>query len=678
MMNNNSRCDLAHDLVLPTLLFAGLGAMSWAVRGSAGAGGMNAHIAPGLLWGTAWWFLAREPSGARSRRYASGWILLALAAGFAIAGERGWMQWHHFFDGRLSTNYPKGEYVPIHRAYGFLWFFIAGTAWAGLPACMLAWCGSRRPAHAWQWTLRIACGLAGAYLAYLLFTRFPEVFLPLYSSVKEKYLDLQANPSLAKLIRDNGSATRHMGLYLGFLLFEVARRDWKNAVLILTVGVINGLGWAALQNWKWAANLWPDATFNFGRCWEASGGITIGIGYGIAYYLVNRRESSGDESSRDTPSIRTGPGLEWSLAAGLLLLVGWTMFWPVTTDLRLGYVPPAENPHHLWGYLYLAIGAAYGIGAVVRYLLAREASRQDAARQGTVQANLEWLGGLGLISVLGWFIQTQVQGGFGDGPRAEVSGAWFGPAGIYFAIVAAYCVACLLARSMPGPSSSTVHTAARRGLPLNLDWLATYLGCVVILSSCLGLGMTGWLGGAAGESAAATSFGIVAAAFGIVYFLMNHGAPNACSVCPFEDPNLERWGAFVGLLYGLGLSFRKAFKGGMGIYLGNENYWDRVGWNWIGLGMLACMIVIATWVLFRPLPRGFAGNVFPRAAGIVWLVLLAENIVAQVVTGPIAGPRASWNEAAFSILYVFLFALTAVIVYHYQFVKSRRLLPELA
>ncbi len=48
-MNNNRRRDLAHDLVLPTVLFAGLGAMSWAVRGSAGAGGMNAHIAPGLL-----------------------------------------------------------------------------------------------------------------------------------------------------------------------------------------------------------------------------------------------------------------------------------------------------------------------------------------------------------------------------------------------------------------------------------------------------------------------------------------------------------------------------------------------------------------------------------------------------------------------------------------------------
>src|ERR1041384_2201979 len=128
-----SRRDLAHDLVLPTLLFVALGAMTWAVRGCAGAGGMNAQVAPGLTWGAAWWFLANDRQGAGSRRYNSGWILLALAAGFAIAGERGWMQWPSFFDGQLTINYAKREFVPISRAYGFLWFFIAGSAWAGLP-----------------------------------------------------------------------------------------------------------------------------------------------------------------------------------------------------------------------------------------------------------------------------------------------------------------------------------------------------------------------------------------------------------------------------------------------------------------------------------------------------------------------------------------------------------------
>ena len=211
--------DWAHDLVLPTLLFAALGAMTWAVRGCAGAGGMNAHVAPGLTWGAAWWFLARGQGGVPSRRYNSGWILLALAAGFAIAGERGWMQWPNFFSGQLATNYAKGEFVPISRAYGFLWFFIAGTAWAGLPACLLAWCGTGRPMRAWEWTLRLACGFGGGYVAWRIFASHPRLFLPLYDTLQAKYLDFQANPNLAKLYRDNGSSLRHLCFWIWFLFF---------------------------------------------------------------------------------------------------------------------------------------------------------------------------------------------------------------------------------------------------------------------------------------------------------------------------------------------------------------------------------------------------------------------------------------------------------------------------
>src|SRR5207249_11166392 len=38
------------------------------------------------------------------------------------------------------------------------------------------------------------------------------------------------------------AAIRNLGFYLGFLLLELGRRDWKNVILILTVGVVNGLG----------------------------------------------------------------------------------------------------------------------------------------------------------------------------------------------------------------------------------------------------------------------------------------------------------------------------------------------------------------------------------------------------------------------------------------------------
>ena len=39
------------------------------------------------------------------------------------------------------------------------------------------------------------------------------------------------------------------------------------------------------------------------------------------------------------------------------------------------------------------------------------------------------------------------------------------------------------------------------------------------------------------------------------------------------------------------------------------------------------------------------------------------------LAGPVLGLRASWIEVSFSLLYLVLFAVSAVIVFHYQFVK---------
>lgn len=436
-MNSNTKRDLTHDLVLPTLLFAVLGAMTWAIRGCSGFGGSMGCIFAGVMWGAAWWFIARDPGAEQSRRYASGWIILALTVGLGISGARGWMQWPSFFLGRLQTNYSQQEFVPISRAYGFLWLFIAGVPWAGIGACMLAWCGSQRTTRVWHWVVRIACGIGMAYLALFLYKRFPGFFLPLYNTMKSQYQDFQTNPNLRRLINDNRSAVTHMGMYLGFLAYEIGRRDWKNVALIMTVGLVNGLGWSLLQNWQWASATWPGASFNWWRCWESSGGISIGIAYGVAYYLVNRRMSEEE-------------------------------------------------------------------------------------------------------------------------------------------------------RALQGPR------------------------------------------------------------------------------CTNYRPNLERFGAYLGLILGLGLSIKNGLKGWANIYLGNEDYWNARFWNVIGPLMLVCLVALAAWIRSRRLPKGYEGDVFPHAYRLIWLVLIVQNLIAQLVTGPFS----NWNETAFSIYYVLLFVISAVIIYHFQFTKT--------
>jgi hypothetical protein len=316
-VTSEPRPALAHLLVLPTLLFAALGAMTWAVRGSSGYGGSAGCLFAGVTWGTAWWFISRDPQAEQSRPYSSGWVILALTIGIGIAGDRGWMQWASFFEGRLQTNYAKGEFVPISRAYGFLWQFLSGIPWAGIGACLLAWCAPARPLRAGGWVTRLICAFGAVLLARFLFAKFPDIFLPLHKQLATQYADFNGNPNLRRLINDNRNAIMHLGFYMGCLAFEIARRDWRNVTLITTVGFLNGIGWALLQNWKWAKKVWPGADFNFWRCWESSAGISIGIAYGLAYYLVNRPVRTGNLYPRNHPNLER-------LAAygGLLLGLG--------------------------------------------------------------------------------------------------------------------------------------------------------------------------------------------------------------------------------------------------------------------------------------------------------------------------------------------------------------------
>jgi len=83
---------------------------------------------------------------------------------------------------------------------------------------------------------------------------------------------------------------------------------------------LNGLGWSFLQNWKWAAHVWPEARYNWGRCWEVCAGISIGIGLGVAYYLVNRQETADRRAARERRLSSTFSDGQWLLAAGLLAL----------------------------------------------------------------------------------------------------------------------------------------------------------------------------------------------------------------------------------------------------------------------------------------------------------------------------------------------------------------------
>jgi hypothetical protein len=564
-VTNQRRCDLTHDLFLPTLLFAALGGMTWAVRGCSGFGAVPGCLFAGVTWGAAWWFISRDPSREQSRRYTSAWIILAVTLGVGLSGGRGWMQWPAFFEGKIVTNSDKDAFLPISRSYGFLWMFIAGVPWAGLGACALAWCGSQRETRIWHWILRIACGVGVAAGLRWLIQTYPQHFLPLYDSLESRYRDAEANPSLRRLVNDCTAACEHLGYLLGFLLYELLRRDWKNAVLILTVGLVNGTGWALCQNWEWAHRIWPQASFNFWRCWESSGGISIGIAYGIAYFLVNRRMSDQERAIVASRREVEGPNFEW-----LLIFLGLTVFVAYFFRFRL---------NGWWGTLEFALVLATGMAYYLK-------SRGD----------LEPMAVFVTVAIMLCFFTPALVGLF----------------------------SAKSAHSFPGPRTLYRYGSLFAALP------------VVI---------------------------------GFVWYLLNYKSyeeEKRITTPADGDSNLQRFGLYLGLLTGLGLSIRNGLKGWFNIYKGNEDYYDRLLWQGFSWIYVAFLIAIAFAILGRSRPRDARGNPFPHAYGWMWLVLIVQNVIAQLITGPLN----QWHEVAFSIYYGLLFAITAVIVMHYQSLKT--------
>ncbi|HXY37883.1 MAG TPA: hypothetical protein VEI07_26890 [Planctomycetaceae bacterium] len=617
------RTDWLHDLVLPTVLFVALGGMTWAVRGCSGFGAWKGCVFAGVTWGTAWWYLARDPRKEQSRRYASAWIVVALTFGIGIAGIQGWMQWPSLFEGKLMTDATPGvdRFVPISRAYGFLWLFLAGAKWAGIGACLLAWRGSLRETRIWHWLWRIAFGLAGAYLARFLIVHYPQLFLPLYDSIQAQYEDLKANPNLGRMMNDCTEAVHHLGLVLGFLAFEVVRRDWKNVGLILTVSIVNGTGWALCQNWTWAPDVFKGVSFNFWRCWESSGGLSMGLAFGLAYFLVNRRMSDREQAVIASRRAIAGPNFEW-----LLTFLGLTWLLSIIFRFEVPWILNAPGGIRLnWSSLFFAVVIAFG--ALYYFVNRSKPIAGPAKRVG--------LSGPGLLAGIDCV---------GLALTAALIAGLFVPTGQYAA------------------------WAHRLRIDRAIDSLGQFT-----------LGLTSFLGPShaparvrSGDSMIAVMQIYLAAVMllGVGWYLARYRQfdEEKEATTPVDgDPNLERLGLSIGLLGGLGLSLQYGLKGWFNTYKFDERVWDVRLQHLLAPAYLLILLAIAGWLLVRPMPRNFRGNIFPHAAGAMWLVLVLQNAIAQAITGPLS----DWQELAFNIYYLVLFVISAAIVAHIQALKKR-------
>ena len=128
-------------MLLTVLLFGSIGAITWAIRGTAGWGGVDGTVIPGLMWGILWYYLAfRKGIDARG-------IVLWLGLGIALGGELGYGQYTSWIRGIF---YVGEGTIPIKPWLGYFWFTDVwnwmGRTWRDL----LGWAlGNRVSTRVW-------------------------------------------------------------------------------------------------------------------------------------------------------------------------------------------------------------------------------------------------------------------------------------------------------------------------------------------------------------------------------------------------------------------------------------------------------------------------------------------------------------------------------------------------
>lgn len=270
------------DYVLIALVMGLMGGFFWAIRGTGGFGGESGGMLAGLGWAALWYLFSRFDGMAGRRPYGSGRLIAAITLGIAVGGLTGYGVYIGWLQGKFYLDYPNGLRA-VAPWTGYMMLFFCGLHWGGLAGAFMAWCAPQRPLRWRDWAARLAAGVCGAFIALFIVRSFPQAFLPFYS---EGIYAVDANETCTRAWLSVQNIAPHVGMYLGFLCFEVFRRDWRAVALMLVMGfgfaipfTVGGY-WHTFQGSELALPWWKN--------WEMSIGLGGGLAFGLAFYLFNR------------------------------------------------------------------------------------------------------------------------------------------------------------------------------------------------------------------------------------------------------------------------------------------------------------------------------------------------------------------------------------------------------
>lgn len=279
--------------LLITLVMGLMGMYFWAIRGTGGYGGAQGAVVAGLGWALLWQLFSSVGAARAGTPPRSPWILAAIILGVGFGGMTGYGVYTAWVRGEFFLNYPDGM-RPVAPWTGYAMLFVCGLHWGGIAGAFIAW-ALADPVSRKTWGLRIVSGWVGAFLAVLFVSRFPQLFLPFHG--EGLYLD----PANKTCIRAAGSMENvfwHVGLFLGFVVCELARGNRRGAALMLLVALGFALPFAVGGYWHTLRE--APLRLDWWKNWEMSIGLGGGLTLGGTFWAVHR-EPAPARTRSDVP-----------------------------------------------------------------------------------------------------------------------------------------------------------------------------------------------------------------------------------------------------------------------------------------------------------------------------------------------------------------------------------------
>jgi len=273
------------ELWLPMLLFGTMGAITWAIRGTGGWGGVDGTIVPGMTWGLLWYYLChRKGIDARG-------IPLWLGLGIALGGELGYGQYVSWIQGKFAV---RDATIPVASWIGYAWFVICGTGWGAPGGILLGWALAGK-ASLRRWAVRLSIPVGVGWLGWLLVQACPSLFFPNYA------LNLYAGELDKNLIRTVETNTQNFVVaawWVGALLVAVLQRDRVTLTAGAMIGGGFGIGFTAAALWCLGYSHAP-AYIDWWKMWELNAGFNLGLLYVATLYWATRRVDKAHHPNGD-------------------------------------------------------------------------------------------------------------------------------------------------------------------------------------------------------------------------------------------------------------------------------------------------------------------------------------------------------------------------------------------